>query len=57
MQVSEAKPIKDGQGNPRRRLKLTDPKSHRVGVGKVVVNRLTGAFLIVAAFGPMQRRS
>ncbi len=52
VQVSDAKPIKDGQGNPGRRLKLTDPKSHRVGIGKVVVNRLTGAFLIVAAFGP-----
>lgn len=52
VQPSDAKPIKDGQGNPGRRLKLTDPKSHRVGIGKVVVNRLTGAFLIVAAFGP-----
>lgn len=52
VQVSDSKPIKDSQGNPGRRMKLTDPKSHRVGLGKVLVNRLTGAFLIVAAFGP-----
>lgn len=52
VQASDAKPFKDGQGNPGRRVKLTHAPSHRVGIGKVVVNRLTGAFLIVAAFGP-----
>lgn len=52
VQVSDSKPFKDGQGNPGRRVKLTHGQSHRVGIGKVIVNRLTGAFLIVAAFGP-----
>lgn len=52
VQVSDAKPFKDGGGNPGRRVKLTHIQSHRIGIGKVIVNRLTGTFLIVAAFGP-----
>lgn len=52
VEVSDGKPLKDGQGNPGRRLKLTHLKSHRTGIGKVIVNRLTGAFLLVAGFGP-----
>ena len=52
VEVGDGKPLKDGQGNPGRRLKLTHLKSHRTGVGKVLVNRLTGAFLLVAGFGP-----
>lgn len=52
VEASDGKPIKEAQGNPGRRLKLTHLKSHRTGVGKVVVNRLTGAILLVAGFGP-----
>lgn len=52
IEASDGKPLKDGQGNPGRRLKLTHLKSHRTGIGKVLVNRLTGAFLLVAGFGP-----
>jgi hypothetical protein len=52
VQVSESKPAKDSTGNPGRRLKLSHAKSHRTGIGKVVVNRLTGVILLVAGFGP-----
>jgi len=52
VEASDGKPLKDGQGNPGRRLKLTHLKSHRTGIGKVIVNRLTGALLLVAGFGP-----
>jgi hypothetical protein len=50
--TSDSKPIKDPQGNPGRRLTLTHSQSHRVGIGKIVVNKLTGQFLLVAGFGP-----
>jgi hypothetical protein len=52
VKVSDSKPMKDAQGNPGRKLQLTHPGSHRSGIGKIIANRLTGALLLVAGFGP-----
>ena len=50
--VSDSRPLRDVSGNPGRRLKLIHPKSHRTGIGKIIVNHLTGVILLVAGFGP-----